>query len=192
MEVKTKEYNVYQFNELENNIKDKVIEKWYEQENYSFLDSDIREEFLLQDHYFSDIKLNYSLGYSQGDGLSFEGIFNLDVYLKENYPSMKSSVKRSLSNYIYNINSNSNSGRYCFSSINDVQFEYNCDKEYLRIDKVWFKVFNDIQNYYIELCKKLEKYGYDILEYRMNHKEFNNLCNDNEYNFLEDGKMVNY
>ena len=50
----------------------------------------------------------------------------------------------------------------------------------------------EIQDYYVNLCKQLEKYGYSIIDYRMNFNEFSEHCQANEYNFLECGKMVNY
>lgn len=191
MKVITKEYKVYEFNELKEDVKQKVIDKWYENEDYLFLTNDIKEEKNQIDKYFTDVTLIYSLSYSQGDGLSFKGEFNLLQWLKDK-TNLKTSVINALNEYIYTVNSKGSKGHYCYASKWDIQYDYNSDIDYPHIEKIWVKIFCDIQDYYIDICKKLEEFGYSILDYRMNFKEFNEMCQSNEYNFLEDGKMVNY
>jgi hypothetical protein len=50
----------------------------------------------------------------------------------------------------------------------------------------------ELRDIYFDICSKLEKLGYGILEYRMDNEEFLELCEANEYTFLPDGTMKNY
>ena len=74
MKIITREYKVYNFNELNNESKDYAIEKYYETEDYYFLEDDILEELYQLDKHkiFEEVKLRYSLSWCQGDGLSFK------------------------------------------------------------------------------------------------------------------------
>ena len=45
------------------------------------------------------------------------------------------------------------------------------------INKLFEPILEDIENYYVDLCSKLEKYGYSILEYRMTFDEMEEHCN---------------
>ncbi len=122
METITREYKVFNFEELSEEAKEKVIENHYIYEHeygYNFLEMDIKEELKQLDQCFLGASIAYSLSYCQGDGLE------------------------------------------------------------------------EIKTYYIDLCYKLEKYGYSIFEYRMNNEEMNKLCQSNEYIFFEDGTMCN-
>jgi hypothetical protein len=194
MKIVTKEYKIYNFNELSKEAKEYAINNWYEHEDYPFLEDDILEGLKQIDKYFFDVELQYSLSYSQGDGLSFKGTLNLKKFLDEKYSKkLRKSYQHALWDYIYSVNSTGNGGNYCYAHKNDIEYteNYNDCKEHKYIDKLWDDVLEEIKEYYIELCDKLEKYGYSILEYRMNNEEFLELCEANEYNFYKDGKMAN-
>ena len=197
MEVVKREYQVFNFNELSEEAKDKAIADHYEYEyeyGYTFLEDDIREELHQIDNYFSDVELQYSLAYCQGDGLSFKGKFDLDKFLNNRYrKKLKKSVRRALSDYIYNIHSKGNTGHYCYAHKNDIEYDYNYQdsREFSYLEKIWQQVLEDIQKYYLNLCHKLERYGYDILEYRMTYDEFDEYCEANEHRFYESGKLFN-
>lgn len=164
------EYEVYDFEELSRESKDKVITKWYEEiEDYPFLSEDLSEscKALLEENkikYFDDLELGYSLSYSQGDGLCFGGNFewkNYNVKIIHNYKcEFASSAKITL-----------------------------IDKEGEEITEG--EDFDQFESIYLNICKKLEKEGYGILEYRMSDKEFSEVCEANDYNFFKDGRMAN-
>jgi hypothetical protein len=163
------EYEVYDFKELSREAKDKAIEIWYEAENYPFLEEELTEscKALLKENkikYFDDLKLGYSLSYSQGDGLHFVGNFEWKQY-----------NIRIIHNY-----------RYAFSSSAEISL-INTEGEEITEGKD-YEEFNSI---YLNICKKLEKEGYATLEYRMNDKEFQEHCKVNKYNFFKDGRMAN-
>lgn len=192
MKIITKEYKVYTFNELAEEAKERAINDYYKHEDYPFLEDDIMVELKQIDQFFSDIKLQYSLSYCQGDGLSFSGEFNLEEFLKKGYSKkLKSSQIAALCDYIYRVFSEGNTGNYCYASKSDVDCEYNYNDENDILEQLWQDVLGEIQEYYYNLCKQLEKYGYSILEYRMDFNEFDEFCEDNEYNFFENGEMAN-
>ncbi len=159
------EYEVYEYKELSKEIQEKVKASYYEDEDYSYLEEDLGyklEELLKKNKIKGEAKLFYSLSYSQGDGVCFEGNFewkgkNISIEHKGNY---------------YHSNS-------VDISITDKNDEYTekYDEE--------FKVI------YHKICSEIEKSGYAILEDRMNDNEFQELCEANGYTYLKDGKQVN-
>jgi hypothetical protein len=172
MKAVTKTYKVYQFAELPEKIKKEVISKWYENvgEDYSFLSEDLTEQttLLLQENgiEFSNLKLYYSLSYSQGDGLCFTG--NL-IYKGINY--------RITHNY-----------RYYFASSVTVE---KTDPETEEQESVSFKNPDEFMQLYLKIAKEVERQGYSILDYRMDNEEFSEHCEANNYAFLINGEMFN-
>jgi hypothetical protein len=183
---------VYDFDELSKEAKEKAIEKWYENEQYECLTDDIDMYISEIDGYFYDRKLQYSLSNCQGDGLSFSAKFDLKKWLDDK-TNLKESVKSTLCPWV-TVYSKGNTGtHYCYASIGDIELEF--DENLVRranIESLAEKLRSEIADYYISLCMDAEKYGYDILEYRMDELEFEDLCNDNGYTFLTDGTMKNY
>ena len=163
--MKTKTINLYNFNELSDKAKEKAIKDWYETEDYPMLDEDLTEfvKDLLSAAKveFSDINVLYSLSCCQGDGLCFTGT------IKNNGITAKLS----------------HSARYYYA--NSVDIDY-FDAEGESVDED-----TDLKKIYLNICSKAEKQGYEILEYRMNNEEFAELCDSNDYTFLESGKMEN-
>lgn len=191
----TKTYKVYNFNELEEDIQQKIIDKWYEKEDYHFLSNDIREELNYLDKHkiFNDVKLYYSLSNCQGDGLSFDSEIDLHKFLEKIYSKkLKTNQFDAICNYVYKVYTKNTNNHYCYASKTDINFNYNIYEKYKHIENLWQDILEEIKDYYLEICRKLENYGYSILDYRMDFNEFSELCENNEYNFLKNGKMVNY
>jgi hypothetical protein len=189
------EYKVYDFNELNEQSKENAIKEWYENEDYLFLEDSILDSIINEfdtEKVFSNIKLRYSLSYSQGDGLSFSADFDFEKWLQRyDFQNFK---KRVLLDYFY-IDVNSNNGHYSYAHKDCIIADscYNSNIELKNIDSLFYNtVLVDIQNYYLEICKKAEKCGYSEIEYMMNFEYFEEMCNENGYTFLEDGTMKNY
>jgi hypothetical protein len=197
MKTITKEYKVYGFNELSDDVKDKVIEIYYHNEDYPFLNEDIKEQLKFFDNdynnIFSDTKIQYSFSYSQSDGLSFSGNIDLLKFIKCIYSKKLPIYKIDIiCNYVYSVCSEGNKNRYCYTSKNQIVFEYsNNYKEYNRIENLWQDVLSEIQDYYISICGKLEKYCYTELEYRMDYEDFSEYAEGNEIVYLENGTIFN-
>jgi hypothetical protein len=162
--MKTRTINVYEFSELSEEAKEKAISKWYENEDYPFLEEDLTESLtsLLEQKgcKFEDICVLYSLSYSQGDGLCFTGSISKDgkeLKLTHNY-------------------------RYYFAKSVEMAF---FDKDGEDVDEN-----KELQDIYFAVCNEIEKEGYSILEYRMNNTEFSEHCKMNNYEFDEDGNMI--
>ena len=162
----TKEYEVYKFRELSPEVKQKVIDKWYEAEDYPFLKDDL-EEILSQ--ILADEKIEaedgpelyYSLSCCQGDGACFTGKFEY----KGRYVLI------------------THRGHYYHSRSVDFEF-MNEEGELLDDDENFMELYRKI-------CAKIEKEGYKILEYRMDFSEFEEYCEENEFEFLKNGEMFN-
>ena len=121
---------------------------------------------------YADIRLLYSLSWSQGDGLCFTGTIRkngINLFLTHRY-------------------------RYYFAKSVTMEFTDDESGEGLDPNDKLSKDIeaNNLRDIYLDICNKLEKLGYGILEYRMNDEEFLELCEDSEYTFLPDGTMKNY
>ena len=188
--MKTEKIQVYNFSELSTDAQEKVINEYYENEEYFYLSEDLNEELNQIDNYFYDTEIYYSLNYCQGDGLCILGNFDIDKWLKDKY-NFKQSLNDTVYNLIYSVKSKSNR-RYCFASKSDISSEFDpyLDK-YPNLEDLINSIINDIKEYYIDLCKKLELYGYSILDYRMDSGEFSDYAYENDILYLSDGRIFN-
>jgi hypothetical protein len=164
--MRTVRIKVYKFSELSESVKNKVIENYYKNENYSLLEDSLNESCmaLLEENNceFNDIRVLYSLGYGEGSGLCFTGEIT------------KYGVKLTLShNY-----------RYHFAS--SVDMEFKAEKEEAEVSPEKEEALKKI---YFDICSKLEKEGYETLEYRMSHEEFSQLSDENLYEYTQDGEL---
>ena len=196
MEKITKEYKVFEFKELSKETKQTVIDKWYENEQYPFLEEDIKEglEQIDEHNIFDDVEFRYSLSWCQGDGLSFSSNINILNFLNNIYSKKLPQWKKNgIKEYIFDALSKYNTGHYAYAHENDLDFNcnYQDNIERRNLEKLWNEIFAEMVEYYMEICDKLEKHGYSILEYRMDFDEFSELCESNEYKFLQDGEMFN-
>lgn len=194
--MKTIEINLYSFSELSEAAKEKAISNWYETEDYPFLSDDIESSILEQfdtEKVFSGIKLSYSLSYSQGDGLSFSSDFDFENWLKK-YTFQNFKKRALIESFTLSINANSGQYSYahkdCISGIEN--YRTNNTIALKNLKQLFENILNDIQTYYLEVCKQAERYGYSEIEYRMTETEFSECCEANYYTFLEDGTMQNY
>jgi len=161
--MKTKTINLYEFSELSEKAKKQAINKWYENEDYSYLEDILRESAidLLKENgcEYNAIQLLYSLSYCQGDGLCFTG----EVY--KNGITMR--IKHN--------------HRYYFSSSVEFFFFDETGEE--------TEENKELTNIYLTICREVEKQGYAEIEYRMTEDEFSELCTANEYFFDEKGEL---
>lgn len=136
---------VYKFEELKDEVKSKVIENYYRDYDYPMLAEDLtelaKEKLTEKGIEFENLRLLYSLSYSQGDGLCFTGIL------------CKDGKKLVLTH----------SHRYYFAKSVTMYFE-GANGEEVEEDK-------ELLNDYLEVCAYLEKIGYKILDYRPDFAE---------------------
>jgi hypothetical protein len=186
--METRTYNVYKCEELKPEAKSKAIEKWYEGEYYPCLEEDILEYIKELDvlGIFSNIKPSYSLSNCQGDGLCFSANIDLEKWLK--HKKVNKVKMEKILEEVYKLFSSGNKGRYCYASKTDIQWEGQ-GNESEETCHLMDDYCQEIANYYLEICRKAEKNGYSILKYRMDNKEFSELCESNGYMFKENGQL---
>lgn len=212
MKIITKSYEVYDYSELSERAKEKV--------KTEFLQDEIRNDWFNEDcletlHYMfpnSKLKVQYSLGSCQGDGLNIYGelkvldfinlMNNTDQIpvnlLNEIKSQMLSKQEMDLileyNKYCNDITIPMND-RYCYSIADNIDFaeewkenledyEINYNKQI--IDK--FDLF--VKNFFSEFNSLLEKDGYEYF-YNISDEEMEETCEANEWTFLEDGTMFN-
>jgi hypothetical protein len=157
---------VYKFNELSTEAKAKAKE-WYYGDGYvGDLSAVMQEQLELfldgSGIDFKNAKVFYSLGYSQGDGVCFTGTFTKDGLMMELTHNSRYYYARSVTSQFFDANS-----------------------EEREEDEAGMDFFNE----YVNICRILEKHGYDLLEYRMPDDEFSEHCDINNYEFYESGKI---
>ena len=208
MEIITREYKVYNFSELSEEAKDKV-KQWYLDDDFRPYDfENIYTEDLRYLFNNSDLKLQFSLSYCQGDGLNIYGKLDLmDVFtairdtehsgdLFEQYKDLFSEhEQRTIEAYMevcgrevelpYN-------RHYCYCIDDRVDFaddwieslEY-CRYKNIQIDTIR-KMEKLVGRMFENLSATYEKYGYDYF-YNADDEVVNETCEANGWRFLEDG-----
>lgn len=208
MEVAIREYKVYNFSELSEDAKEKA-KQWY-------LDDDFRpqefENIYTEDlHYLfnnSDLKMQFSLSYCQGDGLNIYGKLDLmDVFaairdtdhsgeqFKQYKDLLSEHEQKTIEAYMeacgreielpYN-------RHYCYCVDDRVDFadewieilEY-CRYKNIQIDTIR-KMEKLVGMMFENLSATYEKYGYDYF-YNADDEVVNEACEANGWRFLEDG-----
>lgn len=208
MEVVTREYKVYNFSELSEDAKEKA-KQWY-------LDDDFRpqefENIYTEDLYYlfnnSDLKMQFSLSYCQGDGLNIYGKLDLmDVFsvirdtdhsgeqFKQYKDLFSEHEQKTIEAYMeacgreielpYN-------RHYCYCVDDRVDFadewieilEY-CRYKNIQIDTIR-KMEKLVGRIFENLSATYEKYGYDYF-YNADDEVVNEACEANGWRFLEDG-----
>jgi len=169
--MRTIQTNVYKFNELSTEAKQKAIDIYYANNHHEGLSDQLTESLYNQiaDNGITheNLELLYSLSWSQGDGVCFVGSFE--------YNALKVKITHDNGRYYHN-----KSTVKQFTDLN----EEDLDNEDENLHVMEFK------NLYLDICNKLEKEGYAELEYRMPEAEFNEFCEANEYEFYEDGRIL--
>jgi hypothetical protein len=183
---------LYKFNELDEAGK-KVAIEWYKRtldedsEILYFFKEDCKE-YLLERGYEME-HLTYSLSSSQGDGLSFSAtLTDKEAKIRELCPNLKESVIKTIANNCY-YKIEHNKGRYCFASPTDVEFYFDSSTLYPNIESVCREIQTGLRNEYMDICRKLEKQGYDEIDYQYTDESIIDNILSNDYEFTQDGKI---
>lgn len=208
MEVVTREYKVYNFSELSEDAKEKA-KQWY-------LDDDFRpqefENIYTEDlHYLfnnSDLKMQFSLSYCQGDGLNIYGKLDLmDVFATIRDTDHSGEQFKQYKD-LFSEHEQKTIEAYMEACGREIELPYNRHYCYCVDDRVdfadeWIEIleycrYKNIQIDTIRKMEKLvgmmfenlsatyEKYGYDYF-YNADDEVVNETCEANGWRFLEDG-----
>lgn len=196
MRTVTESYNIYSFSELSLETKEKVRE-WYLEGQEPFIFTSMCLERLSELFPKSDLEVQYSLSYCQGDGFNIYGTICLDEvfekiqdhfsekeirFFKWAFSEFDSSYKMSVNNHYC----------YCICSRNDFMEDllYDMECNYIRdIPEKVMEKFNRLAGEYLDsLCKDFEEQGYDYF-YEVSEEILEECCESNEYEFLENGEL---
>ena len=170
-----KQIEVYDFEELSDEVREKVLNKFRENNEYDFLDENLNEELniLLKEAEIKptgEISLRYSLSCCQGDGLSFIGDFKFK-------------------DIDFEISLGHLSNHYAHSNTTDINTadEYDDSDDITEeIREIREKEFREI---YFKICDELEKSGYNYIEAEDSDENLKENIKVNEYKFLVNGEI---
>ena len=204
----TLEQTLYKYNELSAKAKEKVKE-WYLEGQQPFIFTDDCEQDLENLFGENNLKVQYSLASCQGDGFNIYGTIEPYKIIEclekhnggsqleefENYMTDKEKeIILLYADYCSDIELPYNN-RYCYSLADRIDFaeEWLTDledsEEFETIDFDTINKFEKlVVNIFSKLCQDYEEQGYEYF-YEISEEELEEMCEFNEYEFLEDGKL---
>lgn len=191
------DYDVYKYQELSEQAKEKAKE-WYLEGKDAGWFADDCEEILRCEFPNSELKVEFSLSYCQDDGLNIYGSIDLlELWNKLDTSKYTDKEKKfmeyALKEYsmLYDMPQNWRYG-YCMSSSWDFTENTVSDMEYANLRGIKYDVlekFNeDCKEYMEKLCSDFEKDGYAYF-YEVDEDEMIDMCEANEWEFTVDGKI---
>ena len=207
-ETVTIEHNVYKFNELSDDAKENVKE-WYLKGQEPFIFTDDCKMDLYNLFGKNNLDVEYSLGYCQGDGFNIygsidaESIFNClekhngGTQLEQFENILTEKEKRTILHYAKECEDIElpSSGRYTYCMAHHIDiaddWKYQLDYYYgyknINVE-VLRKFEKMIQELFETLCNAYEKWGYEYF-YEVSEEDLEEICEVNEWEFLEDGSI---
>lgn len=200
MEYITRVYQVYDYCELSEEAKERVKEWYINDEFRCNIFSDDVNYMLEEDYKNSSLKVEYSLGYCQGDGLNIYGkLYLIDMLDKINFSSYSEKEKRFITwlfkkyNPYFSIDIPENR-RYCYCIADqiDIRSDIESDLEFDRIRSINYEAIqkfeNDVIEHFKKQCSDYEKAGYKFF-YDPDEDEIQSTCEANEWKFTSDGEF---
>jgi hypothetical protein len=220
MKTITKEYQVYNYEELTGEGKEKAkktLEDMIIESRFDILPEVLSDE--LNYKYGITGKIIYELGYSQGDGLSFDTdellttqsleLLKIELVKKDIPKVTIQGVLKLIEDGKIEAKTQNNNPRYCYASRYQVKVFFNGYEEDYKelsvediqslqlnaksekdIESFFFLVVEEsIRNVYLMIAGELEKIGYKC--YNVYEEDFEEECLMNEWTFLEDGSIFN-
>jgi hypothetical protein len=193
--MKTEEITVYKFEELSEEVQKIAINDYINSIDYIDLSWLIWQfEDQAKEIGFMNPKFRYSLGNSQGDGLSFSFEYFDSEKLREIIKVITN--KKSnwfldiIQNSIYSISGKGNTGFYSYAKENQVELEENYNSfNYSNIMEVHEYILEEIQYLYMDICSQFEQRGYEQIEHELSEENARFWLIENEFTFLENGQQ---
>ena len=207
MRTATIEYNIYKYNELSKEAKEKV-KQWYLEGQEPFIFTEDCKMDLYNLFGKNNLDVQYSLSCCQGDGFNIYGtidaksIFdclenrNGGRQLERFEDILTKNEKKIILAYaeecgVIELPMNN---RYCYSLADYIniaedwvlKLEYT---DYTNINEEALSKFESIvRGIFTELCRSYEKQGYEYF-YEISEEDLEEMCEANGYEFLEDGTV---
>lgn len=202
-------FNVYRFEELNEEAKE-VVKQWYLDGQDTNIFNDILKSELELFFPNSDLNTNYTLNYCQGDGVNVHGIISLKdvlefstlLQLNEFYPKMKEVFTekqiKTLNFYFKQISDSAielpQTMGYCACSAVMAHVEATLIEslEYDKFRDINKKLIKKFEKFFIEslmiLTKEFKERGYDFF-YEISEEDLQEHCESNDYWFYENGEF---
>lgn len=212
--VETKE--VYTYDELSDSAK-QTVKDWYLVERSYFGDFD---EMVIEDlrSIFGDnmLDVQYSLSYSQGDGLNIYGKINAEKILdfmgsdvagelSKKYSDVlsdddKNKIRKWCNEYgdihydsvgIITVPKNPSQYSYCVSDMIEFAGDWATELYYYGVEDtdILFKFEQACRDLFQELCNMYAEWGYEYF-YNIDDDTMSDICSVNEWEFYEDGQVL--
>lgn len=204
--MRTVEVELFKFEELSEDAKERARERYrrHLDDDFSFEADCITDSFMetVEEHGYYHRAIQCSLSCSQGDGVNFPGDVDLDVVLprvltEKELSRYKLIVKAGMYFREFKVRDNR---RYTYYAGIDYEIDDNCEKGhwgydkncvyhdckrvYAFMEKVAEKVIRDAE----KLAHKLERKGYDSIDYYYSDEYVDDSLIGNDYDFTEDGE----
>lgn len=196
---------VYDFDELSESAKENARRNYLENFHEVFMFSEDCQEILKTDFPHSDLKVEYSLSYCQGDGLNVYGeiaIQDAILFVTENKEECNKVFTRKerrflswlVNQHITAINRSNSHYNYYTSKAEDIRYYIELELEGNYYRDIPYETINKFANlfddYFKKYCKNLEDDGYNWF-YEVEDAEIKEVWDANEYlGFTENGTPV--
>ncbi len=171
---KKKAKKTYSFKELEPDVQAEVLKKWREHEHsWDYHDAEMLSETfkeILEEKGFQDdpLKVYWSLGYCQGDGVCFDGWLDVEKYIKLNKLEKFEPLVDKVDVHVINRNN-----RYCHWNSMDVEIADNSNVSWENfVDSRIVKRIEEINQAHSEAYKTWYHLHYNTKKLRRGVKEW--------------------
>ena len=193
--------DVYNFDELPVSVQASVIDR-YRDRLADLLNDDLKVDMEWKFNSYVgglDFGLAYSLGYCQGDGVSFTGsvegkeeLLTLAGLVYDN-KIPKNILRLIHCDIIYEVEFARCNYHYVHEysvQVNIIE-NYNITKDYFHISKAMAEFEVAIDKWRLQICDTLEKFGYDTIEILHGDDNIKSFIAENDFEFFSDGRDCN-
>lgn len=194
MRTRTRVDTVYNLEDLDEAAQEKAHEAWANEiYECGWVSESINDTF----HYYLEERgmptddLEWSLSWSQGDGVAFYGTIDIEKYLR--FTKQWSKFSHLWRSFDISASSSRNSWAHHYSHYNTmtVDLEPYYDKDPTEKQAALIKELDDLLSEAVkDISHELEKMGYAEIEYQTSFEAFKDSCEANEYEFTEEGKWA--
>lgn len=192
----TREYMVYEYKELNEEARE-TVKRWYLEGQEAEIFTENCLERLKELFPNSELQVEFSLNYCQGDGFNIYGKIYLDEVL-EKIADKFTAKELKFFEWVFNLYGSTyemEANRhycYCICSRNDFAEDIISNMEYDNMRSIPMETlekFNRLVGEYLDnLCKEFENEGYDYF-YEISDEDLRDACEANEWVFTADGEF---
>lgn len=183
---------LYNFNELSEDVQKKLIEEEIGEiinNNFEYLHNDF--EIMMEEDGIDDLKISYSLSYSQGDGVSFEGVIdftknNIFKNVLDNSEYKQAFINMVEEGCVFRLVRKNH--HYSHKYTCDVEDDVSCGNEESR--NIVNEFDEQLKKAYLKLCDEYEEVGYNC--YEVSEEDAINSILEKDLLYFEDGRIYKY